>query len=45
MAIFIYRNQKYKYNEPKININKIKKEFNFKEKNNFGEKLINILKK
>ena len=41
----IYRNQKYKYNEPKININRIKKEFNFKEKNNFGEKLINILKK
>ena len=41
----IYRNQKYKYNEPKININRIKKEFNFKEKNNFSKKLINILKK
>ncbi len=32
-----YKNQKIKYNEPIINIKKIKKEFNFKPKNNFLE--------
>ena len=41
----IYKNQKLKYNEPKININRIKKEFNFKPHNNFEKKLFEILKK
>ena len=38
-----YINQKKIYNEPIININRIKKEFNFKSNNNFKESLIKII--
>ena len=37
-------NQKYRYDEPIININRVKKEFKFKPKNDFKEKLQNIIK-
>ena len=37
----IYKNQKFKYDEPKINIYQIKKEFNFKPKNKFKDFLNN----
>ena len=38
-----YINQKTIYNEPLININRIKKEFNFKSNNNFKESIIKII--
>ena len=38
-----YINQKKIYNEPIININRIKKEFNFKSNNNFKESLVKII--
>ena len=37
-------NQKYRYDEPIININRVKKEFKFKPKNDFKEKLQYIIK-
>ena len=40
-----YKNQKFRYDEPKINIKIIKKEFNFRPKNDFGEYLNKIVKK
>ena len=38
-----YINQKAIYNEPVINIDRIKKEFNFRSNNNFKESLIKII--
>ena len=37
-------NQKIRYDEPLININRVKKEFKFKPKNNFKDKLQQIVK-
>ena len=39
-----YYNQKIKYDEPLININRVKKEFKFKPKNDFKNKLQQIVK-
>ena len=39
-----YYNQKIRYDEPLININRVKKEFKFKPKNDFKNKLQQIVK-
>ena len=39
-----FSNQKYRYDEPIINIKRVKKEFKFKPKNDFKEKLQYIIK-